>query len=315
MWQADTFDPLTIDRELGWASDIGFNLIRVFLNDMVWAEDPSGYAKRIDKFLEIADKHKIKVMFVFFDSCFNPHPTIGKQPEPRPRVSNSRWVQSPHIDTLKDPNSWGKLKNYLQNIVQRYRNDGRVLIWDIYNEPGNTNTPAISKFEPKNKEELSLMLMKQAFSWGREINPTQPISACVWTGEWEKGENVTAINKFALENSDLVQFHMYFGPKEILEGIKKLQAYNRPIICSEYMARPWSTFEAILPIFKGHRIGALNWGFVLGRTQTNYSADSWEKTYTAEPELWVCELLRSDGTPYRATEVAFIKDIIKQGTK
>jgi hypothetical protein len=25
MWQKDTFDPLTIDRELGWASDLGMN--------------------------------------------------------------------------------------------------------------------------------------------------------------------------------------------------------------------------------------------------------------------------------------------------
>ena len=34
MWQAETFDPATIDRELGYAQSIGMNTMRVFLHDI-----------------------------------------------------------------------------------------------------------------------------------------------------------------------------------------------------------------------------------------------------------------------------------------
>lgn len=312
MWQADTFDPETIDKELRWASDIGFNIVRVFLHDMLWEQDPKGFVKRIDKFLAIADKHDQKVMLVLFDSCWNPLPKPGKQPEPKPHVHNSTWVQSPHRDTLKDPAGWGKLKSYAQGIVKRYRNDDRVLIWDIINEPGNPNSTAYGKVETADKGELSLKLMKEAFVWVRAMDPRQPLMASVWTGDWTKGADISALNRFALENSDIVQFHVYHGPKITRDWIKILQEYNRPIVCGEYMARATGcTFEKILPIFREHRIAAINWGFVAGRSQTNYPWESWTKKYTAEPEVWFHDIFRPDGTPYRPEEVAFIKAITR----
>jgi hypothetical protein len=51
MWQAETFDPETIDRELGWAKSIGFNTVRVFLHELPWQEDRVGYFERVDTFL------------------------------------------------------------------------------------------------------------------------------------------------------------------------------------------------------------------------------------------------------------------------
>lgn len=312
MWQADTFDPETIDKELGWASDLGFNVVRVFLHDMLWEQDSKGFVKRIDKFLQIADKHDIKVMPILFDSCWNPLPKLGKQAEPKKHLHNAAWVQSPHIDTLKDPSSWGKLEKYVKGIVKRYRHDDRVIVWDIYNEPGNPNVPAYEEFEAENKGDLSLMLMKKAFAWTREMKPDQPLTASVWTGDWTRGADIPALNKFALENSDLVQFHVYHGPEITRDWIKTLQEYNRPIICGEYMARTTGcTFEAILPIFKEHRIAAINWGFVAGRSQTNYPWESWNRQFTAEPKVWFHDILRPDGTPFSKEEVDFIKNIVK----
>ncbi len=312
MWQSDTFDPETIDRELKWASEIGFNVVRVFLHDMMWEQDSRGFVKRIDKFLAIANKHNIKVMPVLFDSCWNPLPKLGKQPEPKPHVHNPSWVQSPHRDTLTDPASWGKLKDYVQGVVKRYKNDDRVLIWDVYNEPGNPNVPAYSKVETPKKGELSLQLMKEAFVWVRAVNPKQPLMASVWTGDWTKGADIPALNKFALENSDIVQFHVYHGPEITRQWIKTLQEYGRPIVCGEYMARTvGSTFESILPIFKEHRIAAINWGFIAGRSQTNYPWESWTKEFTAEPQVWFHDVLRADGTPFSTDEVAYIKNITK----
>ena len=312
MWQADTFDPETIDRELGWASEIGFNTARVFLHDMMWEQDSEGFIKRFDEVLAIADKHGMKVMPVLFDSCWNPLPVLGKQAPPKPHVHNPSWVQSPHRDTLVDTSSWGKLEDYVKGIVKRYKNDDRIVIWDVYNEPGNPNIPAYEKTETPHKGEYSLLLMKNAFDWIRQMNPKQPLMASVWTGDWTKGADIPALNRFALENSDIIQFHVYHGPEITRQWIKILQEYGRPIVCGEYMARTTgSTFEAILPILKKHRIAAINWGFIAGKSQTNYPWESWTKEFTTEPEVWFHDVLRADGTPYSADEVAFIKNIVK----
>ena len=55
MWQEDTFDPATIDRELGWAAAIGFNSVRVYLHDLAWHADPQGFKNRMKRFLTIAE--------------------------------------------------------------------------------------------------------------------------------------------------------------------------------------------------------------------------------------------------------------------
>src|SRR6476619_928366 len=57
MWQADSFDPKRIDLELGWAEGLGMNTMRVFLHDLLWEQDSTGFQKRIDTFLEICSKH------------------------------------------------------------------------------------------------------------------------------------------------------------------------------------------------------------------------------------------------------------------
>jgi hypothetical protein len=312
MWQESTFDPQTIDRELKWASDIGFNVIRVYLHDLPWQQDSEGFIKRIDKFLAIADKHKIKVVPVLLDSCWNPFPKLGKQPEPAPHVHNSGWVQSPSIDLLKDPNKYDELKSYINGILIHYRTDKRVLFWDIYNETGNTNDVAYGKYEPTNKSDLAIVLLRKVWKWARQANPEQPITVCVWRGEWAKGGQVSQLDRFALENSDIITFHNYADAASMNDKIKVLQQYDRPIVCTEYMSRSTgSTFQNILPILKKHHIGAINWGFVAGKTQTNYPWDSWTKKYTAEPELWFHDIFRVDGTPYSAEEVKFIRDITR----
>ena len=39
MWQAETFSPELIDRELGYAESIGFNTVRVFFSHLVYGSD------------------------------------------------------------------------------------------------------------------------------------------------------------------------------------------------------------------------------------------------------------------------------------
>jgi hypothetical protein len=311
MWQAETFDPATIDRELGWAGQLGFNTVRVFLQNLLWTEDKEGLLKRMDQFLAIADRHHIKVIFVPLDAVWDPFPKTGTQRQPAPHVHNSGWVQSPGVDILKDPARQDELKGYVQGIIKHFKTDQRVLAWDIFNEPDNMNQPAYVAKEPANKPELALSLLKKAFGWAREVQPSQPVTAGVWErGRWGVTDKLLPMEKFMLEQSDIISFHNYGSLEEMKRCVQDLRRFNRPIICTEYMARPTgSTFNPVLGYLKEQKIGAVNWGFVEGKTQTIYPWDSWTKTYTAKPVVWFHDIFRQDGTPFDNREAEYIKGL------
>jgi Cellulase (glycosyl hydrolase family 5) len=309
MWQADTFDPATIDHELGWAEQLGFNTIRVFLQNLLWTQDKDGFLKRMDQFLAIADKHHISVIFVPLDSCWDPFPKLGTQHDPKPFVHNSGWVQSPGVEILQNPARHNELKPYIQGVIRHFKSDRRVLAWDIFNEPDNMNRPAYAASEPSNKPNLALSLLKKAFAWAREINPSQPLTAGVWErGKWGAADQLLPMEEFIFSNSDIISFHDYGKLAEMKRCVEALQRFHRPIICTEYMARPnGSTFDPILGYMKEQKVGAINWGFVSGKTQTIFPWDSWTKTYTAEPPVWFHDIFHKDGSPFDPKEVQYIR--------
>lgn len=315
MWQQDTFDPERIDFELRRASETGMNTMRVFLHDLAWKQDKEGFFSRVDQFLTIADKHGIKPMFVIFDGVWNPYPRAGKQPEPVPHVHNSGWVQSPGREILENSEKQDELKEYVQAVVSKYKDDERILIWDLFNEPDNSNAGNFGggseepEMSPEEKLERARELLEKTFKWVREINPTQPLTAGVW-GEPTWLDEPDAIEKLSLENSDIISFHSYQGPEETKSMVEGLKKYNRPLMCTEYMARSaGSTFQAILPVFHKNRVAAYNWGLFAGKSQTLYPWDSWTKEYKAEPEPWFHDVFRKDGIPYDNKETRLIKSL------
>jgi hypothetical protein len=317
MWQADTFDPATIDRELGWAESIGMNTMRVFLHNLPWTEDSRGFSERIEKFLEIADKHHIRITFVLLDSVWDPYPKAGKQRAPKPHVHNSGWVQAPGAELLQNSSRWDKeLKPYIVGVLTRFRDDKRVEMWDLMNEPDNDNPP-YEKKEIPNKAALATELLKQEWKWAREVNPSQPLTSGVWKGDWANDAQLSATSRLQLENSDVITFHSYDKPAVTKAKIEALRRFGRPIVCTEYMARPLgSTFQAILPLLKEEHVGAYNWGFVSGKSQTIYPWDSWDKQYTGPPPVWFHDIFHPDGKPYRQAEVDLIKSLTgKQKTR
>lgn len=318
MWQADTFNPDEIDRELGWAESLGFTSMRVFLHHLPYDQDPKGMLDRMDRFLAIADKHKIGIMFVPFDSVWDPFPKAGKQRDPKPGLHNSGWVQCPSLEILKDPSKHEQLKPYVQGIVGRFKDDKRVHAWDMHNEPDNRNGSSYVQFEPENKGELALAFMRKTFAWAREMNPSQPLTSGVWTGTWGDPAKLKPWEKFQLENSDVITFHDYSPLPKMKERVENLKRYaqGRPILCTEYMARPaGSTFDPVLGYLKEQGVGAYNWGFVAGKSNTIYPWDSWKKPYASEPPVWFHDIFRTDGTPYRPEEVAYIRKVTGKAEK
>lgn len=289
MWQKETFDPVRIDRELGWAANIGMNTMRVYLHDLTYQNDKEGVLNRMDQFLAIAEKHNIKILFVFFDSCWNDNPEWGKQPEPKPGIHNSGWVRSPGTKMLFDSRTWGKLEDFVKGTLNHFKNDKRVLAWDLFNEPSNSGYL-----------DACLPLLKKSFEWALEVRPSQPITAAIWN-------NHKLSNDVMLENSDVITFHNYSNPEKLEKQILELQKLGRPLICSEYMARRnKSLFQTCLPVFKKYGVGAINWGLVAGKTNTIYAWDEPVATGNA-PKLWFHDIFRNDGTAYDKDEIEAIK--------
>ncbi|KTT74616.1 1,4-beta-xylanase [Sphingomonas endophytica] len=308
MWQAATWDPQRIDRELGWAQEIGMNTMRVFLHDQLWLQDPAGFRRRIDEFLTIAARHRIKPLFVLFDSCWDPDPRPGPQHPPVPGVHNSGWVQGPGMAGLRDTRRYPRYKAYVQGVIGAFRDDRRILGWDVWNEPDN----GADQYRGQDgKEPLVRALLAQVFVWARDADPTQPITSGVWQhDDWTPaGGKLTAMETLQLRQSDVISFHDYSWPETFERRVRQLLPYNRPILCTEYMARGnGSTFDGSLPIGKRYNVAMMNWGLVNGKTQTRLPWDSWKKPYVLEePTIWFHEVFRSDGTPYRRAETDLIR--------
>ena len=293
MWQADTFDPKTIDRELGYAEGIGFNTMRVFLHSVAYGADPAGFKSRVNEYLKIANKHHIQTIFVFFDDCWNPDPKPGKQPEPKTGVHNSGWMQDPGgIVAANNLYKFNTLEHYVKDILTTFGQDKRILAWDLYNEPGNSG-----------KGEKSFNLLIKVFTWARAANPSQPITSGPWRWDFEK------LNTYQIANSDVLTYHDYEDSTAHERVIQLFKTHGRPMICTEYMARRNnSTFAHIMPLLKRENVGAINWGLVSGKTNTIYAWDT-PMPDGEEPKEWFHDIFRKDGTPYRTEETNLIKKL------
>jgi hypothetical protein len=288
MWQAATFDTAVINRDLGYAASIGLNSMRVFLHHAAWEQDPAGFKQRMDTYLTIAHSHGISTLFVLFDDCWNNNYQYGTQPAPKVGIHNSGWLQDPGFH--HEPTD--TLERYVKDVLTTFRKDKRILLWDLYNEPGNSNY-----------KERSIPLLKAVFTWAHEVKTKQPVSAGVWS------EQLTALNEYQLNNSDVITYHNYADEKEHKKAIDTLRHYGRPLICTEYMARTrGSRFANIMPLLKSEHIAAYNWGLVSGKTNTIYAWDS-PMPDGKEPAVWFHDIFRADGTPFSIEEVTLIKSL------
>ena len=313
MFQAATWNPQEIDKELAWAKQFGMNSMRVYLHDLLYKQDPEGFKRRFAELLSIADRHGIRIMPVLFDSCWNPDPKLGPQHPPIPGVHNSGWVQSPGRADLVDPASDAHFRRYVEDMVRTFANDRRILLWDLWNEPDNWGGGSYNDSQLAEEQRRIEQLLPQVFAWARAQKPTQPLSSAVWIGDdWSPGSpSLKPIHRIQLVESDVITFHNYEWPERFEARVAQLRKYGRPLICSEWMARSaGSTADAVLPIAHRENVGMINWGFVQGEIQTHLPWDSWDRPYTLkEPTIWFHDLVRPDGRPYREREAELFRSL------
>lgn len=320
MWHPDTFDRATIERELGWASEIGFNAFRTNLHYLVWKHDRAGLLERLDWLMGVAASHGIATVPCLFDDCGfgGSEPAYGPQPDPVPGLHNSRAVASPGRRIVADGTEWTGFERYVREIVAFLRDDTRVLFLDLYNEPGNRMVfePGGSRLYEPDFTENSIGLMRSSFAWARSENPVFPLSVAAW-GTPSPGSTddpyQTKADLAALDHSDIVTFHAYWDAEHVDRFIQHLERTKRPMLCTEWMARPvGSRIEDQLGLFKARKVGCFQWGLVQGRTQTYlpWPADLVEAHGgQADNSVWFHDLLKQTGEAYDPSETEKMKSL------
>jgi hypothetical protein len=197
-----------------------------------------------------------------------------------------------------DKGRWEEAKLYVDDFMSRFRDDRRILGWDIYNEPGNGGMA-----------ERSVPFMREAARWARSNSPIQPITVGVWQSH--RDEFTEMMWSEAVQISDFLSFHCYLGPNEMEELILRLKPEARPIVCTEWLHRPrGNLFANMLPIFERYGVGHQHWGLVAGQTQTNLL---WSYDIGVHPDTyWLADVLREDGTPYDPSECALLRDHVER---
>lgn len=316
MWQAETFDPQTIDQELGWAQRHGYNALRTNLPFIVWQHDRDGLLQRIDTFLALAAKHQIKVMLTLMDDCAfsGDEPFLGPQKPPRPGVHNSQAAASPGREIVMDPSRWPAVETYIRDVIERFKEDQRIAIWDLYNEPGNRgiNVSATESGEADIRmEDCALQLMINAFRWARDVGPSQPLTVAAWHIDTEN--NILfehPVDSAALQLSDVISYHAYVPATWQLTVLHRLSQRNRPMFCTEWLARHMhSNFIEQLPLFAAYDAGCYHWGLVQGKTQTWIPWTDVNRTHPDPQSLWFHDVLTEKGNPWNEEEMRLVSHL------
>jgi len=321
MWQESTFDPLTISQELKWAKEYGYNSLRTNLPMIVYESDEYGLKHRVNLFLDLAQENGISVTLCLLDDCeFSGKPAqLGPQPGPFPGLHNGGAVGSPGRDIVLDTSQWHRVEKYVRDMVSTWGNDRRVLIWDLYNEPGNSWTfhKNGTKVIPQKLqlEENAMHLMELVFEWAREENPMQPLTTSAWHVPdpffTEESDEVIPlahmIDQRAMQLSDIISIHAYCNDKLLRSILQKTSVLGKPMLLTEWMGRQCgSTYENLLPILQEFDVGWFQWGLVKGKTQTNLPWPHVAEKF-AQDTTWFHDVLEENGKPYDINEMNILK--------
>lgn len=318
MWQERGFEEKlkTAEEEIALAAQTGFNAIRISLGYVVWREEHDGFLERVDRFLDVIYKYGIRAVPMLGNDCCVPRDNPYSQI--RPGEQKFDWgyhggrKSSQHSTLNKAPGYWlvddepERVYEWVREILTRYKNDDRILIWDLYNEPGNCR-----------RDELTVPHIKRFFEIAREVDPIQPVTVGVWRVS-DKDEPVSWVEQYALEHSDIISYHSYSNYLVNAQIIRKLKEYGRPIICTEWLGRVLhNTVQEMFPLFYVEKIGCFNWGFVAGKYQTYEPWNAtWEQYYRGELQdvdftKWFHDLYRPSHRPYDPKEIELIQTLTK----
>ena len=317
-WQSLGFEERfeTTERELELMQRTGFNTVRLIVEYVVWKEEHDGFMERFNRYLSLCAKYGISCMIVLANDCMPPKseqwclPYIGEQRFEWGYHGGKKVSQhgvhtgpAPHF-YLDDEESREDYFKMVCELVTAYKDDNRICVWDVYNEPGNSG-----------RQRITLPNLRSMFEIVRSCNPSQPLTCAVWEISGDESVPLDEVNQYALDHSDIISYHCYKNYNEHVKIIARLKKEGRPLMNTEWLARSYDNdVFSLFPLFYLEKIGCYNWGFVAGKYQTYEPWEfSWVHYYDGtEPNVdftkWLHDLYRPNHRPYDPREIDLIKD-------
>lgn len=330
LWQKDTMAEIlpSVKHELDLIRDLGMNTVRMWVPFELWYHEREELLDRMDFVLSLLDERGIKMMPVVFNDCVNfgrpkkieiEYPQgkqdwdvgyhgghavnqFGEIPKEDPTLPEKDRFFSDKGWILWDEEEYiPVLLEYTHALFKRFGKDERIAVWDMWNEPGNSN-----------RHGLSIPYLKAAFEAARSEDPIQPLTAGVWVFPENYGIDPTVdqeeIGRVALDLSDLVSFHCYTCFEDVKRIVTKLEEEGRPLLNTEWLNRLLDNFLFDqLPYYREKKIGSYFWGLVAGHAQHYLPWDNLKKNKSLDFTLWQHDIFRGDGKPYDPDEIALIK--------
>ena len=315
-WQSLHFDEYLeeTEQELKLMREFGFNSVRLILEFVVWQKEHEVFLENFEKYLSLCAKYGISCMIVLANDCMPPKTELWKMPDigeqhydigyhggRKHSQHGGHNCPAPHY-YFDDEILREQYFEMVKEFVTIYKDDSRVLMWDLCNEPGNSN-----------RENITMPYLSRMFETVRSINPSQPLTVGAWWFD-QNDFHTSEVNQFALDNSDIITYHNYSTYEEHVRVLKYLKSLNRPIINTEWLARcTGNTVFENFPLFYLENIGCYNWGFVAGKYQTYEPYEAHWKWYQNDPKApidftkWFHDLYRPSHRPYDPRETELIK--------
>lgn len=267
------YDPAVVDRELGYAARLRLNTVRVFLQYAVYERDPQRFLERFESFLSLCEKHQIRMMPVVFDSCFGDFPDLAQ-------YVDKNWMACPGQNRLGREH-WPQLEQYVRDVVGGHRDDRRIVMWDVMNEPTCTS------FNKPADKELIWAFLRHMLDYVKEVDPHHPRTV---------GVEHSSLIPQVLDKIDVVCTHNYRPDlREDLRAVKELaRQHGKPAIINEVAGRPRQPFSFVMPILAEEKVGWCFWELMIGRTQFSQGPTPYQG------------VLYPDGTCFDAAEVMHI---------
>ncbi|ODM03030.1 cellulase family glycosylhydrolase [Eisenbergiella tayi] len=323
LWQDDTREEVlaSVKEELKLLRETGLNSVRMFMPFHAWYFERERFFGKLDELLALLEKFGVTFMPVLFNDCApfeRPDPVFpekmseGWQPydighhggkAENPFTGEKRktgWI-------LFDEEEWREPQyTYAKEIISRYARDPRIIIWDLWNEPGNSN-----------RHSLSMGYLERVFEIARDIDPDQPLTAAPWSYPNGYGVSEDAqlepIQKRAVELSDIVSFHQYENFERVRQAVNGLSKEGRPLINTEWLNRILdNNISELLPYFYENRIGSYHWGLVAGKSQFYLPWDYLREEEGLDLTLWQHDLYHEDFTAYDEKEIALFQKFGKK---
>ena len=324
LWQDDLHEEvlLSVREEIALMKNIGFNTVRMFLPFFAWYLDGDGFFDKLDKLLSALDEAGITMMPVLFNDCVG----FGPKPEKIEPIRHTGWyaydvgvhggvkADNPFMAEgervgwiLFDEPEWHMPQEaYVTALITRFKADERIIAWDLWNEPGNSN-----------RRDRSIPYLKRVFEVARAISPVQPLTVACWSYPHDFGKNEQAelepIQKLAVELSDVITFHQYERFENVLRVVEKLEKLGRPMMNTEWLNRILDNFwEDNLRLYHEKRIGSYSWGLVAGKSQHFLPWDHLREHAGLDLTRWQHDLFHEDHSPYDAKEIDFLRRLLNR---